>query len=234
MDDFDCTTAGKEIAAFVDELSNWYVRIGAPPLLGGRCGRVRHAAPLPDRDSQSCWRRSFPSWRMRSTATWSAVLTRVRRCPGLGPPLRLPRARRGPGRRRAGGRHGGGAAHRRAGRAARAQAKVKIRQPLRKAVVVASDAGARRDRAARADWSSELNVKEVEFVAEESELVSYRGQAQLPRARPEVRQADAAGRGGRRVAGRGARLAGAGGRRGGRHLDRRPRPLARRPTTCPW
>ena len=27
MDDFDCTTAGREIAAYVDELSNWYVRL---------------------------------------------------------------------------------------------------------------------------------------------------------------------------------------------------------------
>ena len=28
MDDFDCTTAGKAIAEFVDQLSNWYVRLG--------------------------------------------------------------------------------------------------------------------------------------------------------------------------------------------------------------
>ena len=27
MDDFDCTTAGRAIAAYVDELSNWYVRL---------------------------------------------------------------------------------------------------------------------------------------------------------------------------------------------------------------
>ena len=29
MDDFDCTTAGRAIAAYVDELSNWYVRLAA-------------------------------------------------------------------------------------------------------------------------------------------------------------------------------------------------------------
>jgi isoleucyl-tRNA synthetase len=60
------------------------------------------------------------------------------------------------------------------GRAARAQAKVKLRQPLRKAVVVASDA----ERAAieRLDEvvASELNVKELDFVQTEAELVSYR------------------------------------------------------------
>src|SRR5262249_44148592 len=60
------------------------------------------------------------------------------------------------------------------GRAARAQAKVKLRQPLHKAVVVASDA----ERAAierLADVvASELNVKELDFVHSEAELVSYR------------------------------------------------------------
>ena len=38
MDDFDCTTAGREIAAYVDELSNWYVRLEPPALLGRRPG----------------------------------------------------------------------------------------------------------------------------------------------------------------------------------------------------
>jgi isoleucyl-tRNA synthetase len=59
------------------------------------------------------------------------------------------------------------------GRAARAQAKAKVRQPLRRAVIVANDA----ERAAieaRADLvTAELNVKELDFVTEEGELVSY-------------------------------------------------------------
>jgi isoleucyl-tRNA synthetase len=59
------------------------------------------------------------------------------------------------------------------GRAARAQANVKVRQPLRKAVIVASDEERseieRLDRLVR----DELNVKELEFVTEEAELVSY-------------------------------------------------------------
>ncbi len=59
------------------------------------------------------------------------------------------------------------------GRAARAQAKAKVRQPLRRAVIVANDA----ERAAieaRADLvTAELNVKELDFVTDESELVSY-------------------------------------------------------------
>ena len=59
------------------------------------------------------------------------------------------------------------------GRAARAQAKAKVRQPLRRAVIVANDA----ERAAieaRADLvTAELNVKELDFVSEEADLVSY-------------------------------------------------------------
>ena len=34
LDAFDATTAGRAIAAFVDDLSNWYVRALAPALLG--------------------------------------------------------------------------------------------------------------------------------------------------------------------------------------------------------
>jgi isoleucyl-tRNA synthetase len=59
------------------------------------------------------------------------------------------------------------------GRAARAQAGVKVRQPLRKAVVVATG----EERAAIERLSelvaTELNVKEIEFVAEEAELVRH-------------------------------------------------------------
>jgi len=60
------------------------------------------------------------------------------------------------------------------GRAARAESRIKTRQPLRCAVVVASGS----ERAAITQHTdlvtSELNVKELEFVSEEAELVSYR------------------------------------------------------------
>ena len=59
------------------------------------------------------------------------------------------------------------------GRAARAQAKAKVRQPLRRAVIVANDAE-REAIEARADLvTAELNVKELDFVTEEGDLVSY-------------------------------------------------------------
>jgi isoleucyl-tRNA synthetase len=60
------------------------------------------------------------------------------------------------------------------GRAARAQAKVKLRQPLRKAVVVASDAERQSIERLTDVIASELNVKELAFVHSEAELVSYR------------------------------------------------------------
>ena len=80
------------------------------------------------------------------------------------------------------------------GRAARAQAAVKMRQPLRRAVIVAG--GAEREAVERLAElvRGELNVKELEFVSDEAELVSYRVRAQLPQPRPAVRQADAPGR----------------------------------------
>ena len=62
------------------------------------------------------------------------------------------------------------------GRAARAQAKVKLRQPLRKAVVVASDAERAAIERLTDVVASELNVKELDFVTEEAELVCYRVQ----------------------------------------------------------
>ena len=60
------------------------------------------------------------------------------------------------------------------GRAARAQAKVKLRQPLRKAVVVASDTEREAIQRLAGVVASELNVKELDFVQSEAELVAYR------------------------------------------------------------
>ena len=59
------------------------------------------------------------------------------------------------------------------GRAARAQAKAKVRQPLRRAVIVANDAERAAIEARAALVTAELNVKELDFVSEEADLVSY-------------------------------------------------------------
>ncbi len=59
------------------------------------------------------------------------------------------------------------------GRAARATAKVKNRQPLRRAVIVATDAERGELERLAELVRAELNVKELEFVSEEGELVRY-------------------------------------------------------------
>ncbi len=59
------------------------------------------------------------------------------------------------------------------GRAARAQAKVKNRQPLRRAVIVATEAERAEIEQLAGLVRAELNVKELEFVSEEGELVRY-------------------------------------------------------------
>jgi isoleucyl-tRNA synthetase len=133
MDGFDCTAAGREIAAFVEQLSNWYVRLSRR--------RFWEATGLP---SPPC-----------ATACW-----RPRRC---SPPSRLSSPTRSTSNLAGGeGRSSGelpDSVHLRdfpspdpcaladpeleaameavrltveLGRAARAQAKVKMRQPLRR------------------------------------------------------------------------------------------------------
>jgi isoleucyl-tRNA synthetase len=173
MDDFDCTTAGRAIADFVEELSNWYVRVSRPRFWAGD--------PAAFATLRTC---------LLETATMLAPFTpfladeiyrnlaggadgefgeapdsvHLRDFPQVDEALRdadLEAAM---------------VAVRRTvslGLAARAASKVKLRQPLRRAVVVANDA----ERAAieaRADLvTAELNVKELDFVTEEGDLVSY-------------------------------------------------------------
>jgi isoleucyl-tRNA synthetase len=173
MDAFDCTAAGREIAAFVEELSNWYVRLSRRRFWEGdraAFSTLRHClletagllAPftpfLADEihinlaggeagvfgeQPDSIHLRDFPE---PSPALVDADLEAAMEAVRLTVEL---------------------------GRAARAQAKAKVRQPLRRAVIVANDAE-REAISARADLvTAELNVKELDFVSEEAELVSY-------------------------------------------------------------
>jgi isoleucyl-tRNA synthetase len=173
MDAFDCTAAGREIAAFVEELSNWYVRLSRRRFWGGdRAGfaTLRHCllevaallAPftpflaeeihlnLAGGEAEdfggrpdSVHLRDFPE---PDLARADADLESAMEAVRLTVEL---------------------------GRAARAQAKAKVRQPLRRAVIVANDAE-REAISARADLvRAELNVKELDFVSEEADLRSY-------------------------------------------------------------
>ncbi|MCS7054710.1 MAG: class I tRNA ligase family protein [Thermoflexales bacterium] len=60
------------------------------------------------------------------------------------------------------------------GHSTRAQSKLKVRQPLRKAMIVANDEARRAIMAHYEVITDELNVKALEFVEREVELVSYR------------------------------------------------------------
>ena len=173
MDAFDCTAAGREIAGFVEQLSNWYVRLSRRRFWEGdraAFATLRHClletaallAPftpfLADEihlnlaggekedfgvQADSVHLRDFP---VPDTTLSDPELEAAMEAVRLTVEL---------------------------GRAARAQAKAKMRQPLRRAVIVANDAE-REAISARAELvRAELNVKELDFVEEESELVRY-------------------------------------------------------------
>ncbi|MET0558841.1 MAG: isoleucine--tRNA ligase [Solirubrobacterales bacterium] len=180
MEDFDCTAAGKAIADYVEELSNWYVRLSRRRFWDGdraAFATLRHCllettallAPfipfiadeihlnltsgesVVDFDASEAQNPQTDSVHLRDYPEPDAALRDEELEQGM-EAVRLTVE---------------------LGRAARAQAKAKVRQPLRRAVIVANEA----ERAAieaRADLvTAELNVKELDFVSDEGELVSY-------------------------------------------------------------
>ncbi|HKG35602.1 MAG TPA: isoleucine--tRNA ligase [Solirubrobacterales bacterium] len=174
MEDFDCTTAGRAIAAYVEELSNWYVRLSRRRFWEGdraAFATLRHC--LLETAALLAPFTPFLAEELHANLAGGTAdefgelpdSVHLRDFPEPDPGLADPRLE----------------ADMEAvrltvelGRAARAGAKVKMRQPLRRAVVVASDAE-REAISASADLiRAELNVKGLEFVAEEAELVSYR------------------------------------------------------------
>jgi len=162
LDDYDTTSAGRAIAAFVEELSNWYVRSSRRRFWGGEptafatlgeclVTTAKLLAPLTpfvadeiyenlDGAEPSVHLCDFPepdAARRDEELEWQMQV--VRDAVELG-------------------------------RAARAQAKLKMRQPLAEAVVVAAE----RERTAVERFEAlvlgELNVKQVRYVSEADEL----------------------------------------------------------------
>jgi isoleucyl-tRNA synthetase len=173
MDEFDCTAAGRAISGFVEELSNWYVRLSRRRFWEGdraAFATLRHClletaallAPftpfLADEIHLNLAGGEGESFGELPDSV------HLRDFPAPDPALADPDLEAAMEAIRLTVE---------LGRAARAQAKAKVRQPLRRAVIVASDAE-RAAISARADLvRSELNVKELDFVEEESELVGY-------------------------------------------------------------
>jgi isoleucyl-tRNA synthetase len=167
MDGYDCTSAGRAIADYVEELSNWYVRLSRRRFWEGdraAFATLRHClletvamlAPFTPFLADEIHR--------NLSAEGAASSVHLRDFPEVDSSLADPDLEQGMEAVRLTVE---------LGRAARAQAKAKVRQPLRRAVIVANEA----ERAAieaRADLvTGELNVKELDFVSDESELVSY-------------------------------------------------------------
>jgi isoleucyl-tRNA synthetase len=173
MDEFDCTTAGKAIAEFVEELSNWYVRLSRRRFWDGdrvAFATLRHClletaallAPftpfLADEIHLNLAGGEAEELGERPDSV------HLRDFPVADPKLADPEL------------EAAMEAVRRTvelGRAARAQAKAKVRQPLRRAVIVANDTEREAISAHAELVKAELNVKELDFVTEEAELVSY-------------------------------------------------------------
>jgi isoleucyl-tRNA synthetase len=167
MDDYDCTTAGRAIAEYVEELSNWYVRLSRRRFWDGdraAFATLRHClletvamlAPFIPFLADEIHRNlagpdAAPSVHLRDFPEADEALAD----PDLEQGMKAVRLTV------------------ELGRAARAQAKAKVRQPLRRAVIVANDAERAAIEARAGLVTSELNVKELDFVSDESELVSY-------------------------------------------------------------
>jgi isoleucyl-tRNA synthetase len=173
MDDFDCTSAARAIAEYVEELSNWYVRLSRRRFWDGDRAAfttLRHClletvallAPFVPFLADEIHLNLAGGATAETGELPDSV--HLRDYPEVDAALADPELETGM------------AAVRltvELGRAARAQAKAKVRQPLRRAVIVANDA----ERAAieaRAELvTAELNVKELDFVSDEADLVSY-------------------------------------------------------------
>ncbi len=175
MDGYDCTAAGRAIAEYVEELSNWYVRLSRRRFWDGdraAFATLRHClletaamlAPFTPFLADEIHRNLSGAGSGAASAELADASVHLRDFPSLDEALADPDLEAGMEAVRLTVE---------LGRAARAQAKAKVRQPLRRAVIVANEA----ERAAieaRADLvTAELNVKELDFVADTSELVSY-------------------------------------------------------------
>ena len=168
LDEFDCTSAGKAIASFTEELSNWYVRLNRRRFWEGdraAFATLRHClvevakllAPFTPFLADEIY--------LNLTGDAERDSVHLQDFPAPAAALRDPELEAGVE---------AGLRAIELGRAGRAAAKVKMRQPLAKAVIVATPAERAEIERLGGIVRAELNVKELEFVSDEAELVSYR------------------------------------------------------------
>jgi isoleucyl-tRNA synthetase len=173
MDDFDCTTAGRAIAELVQELSNWYVRLsrrrfwdGDPAAFGTLRTCLLETSKMLAPFTPFLADEIYRNLQGGADGEFGEAPDSVHLAsfPEVDEALLDPHLEAGMA-----------AVQRtvRLGHAARSAGKVKVRQPLRRAVIVANE-DERASIEALADLvTAELNVNELDFVSEEGELVSY-------------------------------------------------------------
>lgn len=165
MEAYDCTAAGRAIADYVDELSNWYVRLSRRRFWEGNrppFATLRHC--LVEVSKLVAPFTPFLADEIYRNLSGESASVHLADFPEVDKQLEEPFL------------EGAMDAARRTvelGRAARAQAKVKVRQPLQRAVIVANELERKAIEFHAALVTAELNVKELDFVTDESELVSY-------------------------------------------------------------
>jgi isoleucyl-tRNA synthetase len=178
LEGYDATGAGRALDGFVDDLSNWYVRVSRPRFWGGR-----HGDAGGDRDARAAF------------ATLHTCLTTVAHllapfCPFVADEMYENLVARhdagapdsvhladwpGPPGLRDPGLEESVAAVRTAvglGRYARAESKLKVRQPLAEAVIACPPTVARAIEPLVGLVEDELNVRAVRFVTDPGELVA--------------------------------------------------------------
>ena len=165
MEDYDATRAGQAIAAFSDELSNWYVRRSRRRFWNGEAaafGTLKTClVELTKLLAPFC---PFVADAIYENLDGSEPSVHLTDFPEADPELRDPELEAAMAIARETVR---------LGLAARGHGKLKVRQPLRAAVVVAAGEERAAIERMRDIVLDELNVKELRFVSEAGELGSY-------------------------------------------------------------
>lgn len=184
MDQYDNRSAGEAIEAFVDQLSNWYIRRNRRRFWKSEMGDDKQSAYLTLYECLTTTNKLIaPFMPMLAEALHQNLVRRVRPDSPLSVHMEpWPQ-----------GEAGRADAHLLAetavvqrvvslGRAARATSGHRVRQPLSRLLVRApDDAAARAVETHRDQIVEELNVKALEFIARDAELVTYRIKPNLPR-----------------------------------------------------
>jgi isoleucyl-tRNA synthetase len=183
LDRYDALTAGSAIEEFVDQLSNWYVRLNRRRFWKAASGVDKQAAYLTLYECLEVVHRLMaPFVPFLSEAVYQNLVREVRGDAPLSVHMATwPRSR--PERFDRGLLEETRVVQRVVGlgRAARNESKLKVRQPLSRILLRVPDAAATTAVEAQTRLiMEELNVKAVELIPQDAELVSYRIKPNLP------------------------------------------------------